>query len=83
MASLAAREPIWWTRSQRIRTAAQLPFQAAILETAEPPVYQRIAGKAQHLSRLGLCLSRIAEALGVSDKTVAKAIAWLEADTGA
>ena len=71
----------WWTRSQSIRTAAQLPFEAAILETLEAPTYQRIAEKARHLHQLGLNLSRIAQALGVSDKTVGKGIAWIETNT--
>ena len=68
----------WWTRSQRIRTAAHLPLTVAVLETERAPEYQRIAQKAAHLHRLGLSMSRIATALGVTDKTVAKAIRWLD-----
>lgn len=64
----------WWTRTQRIRTAAEIPFEAALLETAEPPLYQRIAPKAMRLWKLGLSLSRIARHLGVTDKTVAKSL---------
>ena len=67
-----------WTRSQSIRTAASLPLEIAILETQDLPVYQRISNKAVHLQRLGLSDSRIAAMLHVSDKTVAKAIAWQE-----
>lgn len=67
----------WWTRSQRIRTAGALPFEAALLETAEVPAYQRIAQEAKHLQQLGLSLSRIAKHLGVTDKTAAKAIRWV------
>ncbi len=67
----------WWTRSQRIRTAGALPFEAALLETAEAPAYQRIAQQAKHLQQLGLSLSRTARQLGVTDKTVAKAIRWI------
>ena len=65
-----------WTRSQRIGTAAQLPFEVALLEAAPPPVYQLIAARAKQLSRLGLNKVQVARALGVTDKTVAKAIAW-------
>ena len=66
---------LWWTRSQRIRTAAEIPFEAALLETAQAPLYQRIAPKAMRLWELGLSLSRIAQHLGVTDKTVAKSLA--------
>jgi hypothetical protein len=49
----------------------------AIREFAERPVYQQIAAKALDLSQLGLPISRIAEALGVTPKTAAKAIHFL------
>jgi len=39
-------------------------------------LYQRIAPEVAHLQRLGLCKRRIAKALGVDDKTVAKALYW-------
>jgi len=67
----------WWTLSQRIRTFAEMPFEAAILETAPVPVYQRIAPKALQLQQLGMSRLAIAGRLGVDDKTVAKAIEWL------
>ena len=66
----------WWTRSQSVRTAAQLPFEITLLEAVPPPTYQLIAARAKQLSRLGLTNVQIARALGVSDKTAAKAIAW-------
>ena len=75
---MITRKTKWWTRSQRIRTVAQLPFDVAILETSPPPAYQRIAHEADRLRRLGLSFTLIAEALKTSDKTVAKAIAWLK-----
>ena len=68
---------IKWTRTQRIRTAGALPLEVALLDTAERPVYQRIASKALHLRELGLSDRVIAQRLGVSDKTVGKAIQWL------
>jgi len=65
-----------WSRSQTIRTAARQPFSVAILETSEPPAYQRIAAEAHHLHRLGLSSAKIAAALGVSGPTARKAIHW-------
>ena len=66
-----------WTRSQTIRTVARIPFDVAILQTVEPPTYQRIAQEAHRMARLGLPALRIAQALGVTDKTVTKALRWL------
>lgn len=66
----------WWTRTQRIRTAGMMPLEAALLEVVRPPTYQQIAREAWHLYSLGLSCSRIARALAVTDKTVAKAIRW-------
>jgi hypothetical protein len=48
------------------------------LDTVERPVYQRIASKALHPQELGLSLSLIARRLGVPDKTVAKAVLWIQ-----
>jgi hypothetical protein len=67
----------WWTLSQRIRTFAEIPIEAAILDTCNAPVYQQIAPKALQLQQLGMSSSAIAKRLGITDKTVAKAIAWL------
>jgi len=68
---------IWWTRSQRIRTAAELPFQAILADATAAPVYQRVASKALHLQQLGLGPVVIARRFGIDRKTVAKALAWL------
>jgi hypothetical protein len=62
---------------------AELPFEAALIEIAPPPTYQRIALKARHLNDLGLSHSAIARRLGVSDKTVCKAIRWIQKCDGA
>ena len=62
-----------WTRSQSSRTLGEQPFQAILFE-ATTPVYRRIAQAASRLRVLGLSLSTIATELGVSDKTVAKAL---------
>ncbi len=64
----------WWTRSPRIRTLGEIPFEAALLETKEPPLYRQIAPEAARLSRLGMSHSAIARALGVDHKTVKKAL---------
>ncbi|MCK4773524.1 MAG: hypothetical protein KAT30_02020, partial [Candidatus Krumholzibacteria bacterium] len=75
---LIAGQPVkWWTRTQRIRTVAQIPLEAALLDIGAAPIYQQIAAKALHLQQLGLSYSVIARKLNVTDKTVAKAIAWL------
>ena len=67
----------WWTRTQRIRTAAELPFEAVLADVAAAPVYQRIAAKALHLQQLGLGSAAIARRLDIDRKTVAKSLAWL------
>ena len=51
-------------------------FEAALLETEEQPMYQRIAEEAEHLRRSGLNDSKIARHLRVDSKTIAKAIRW-------
>ena len=65
-----------WTRSQSIRTSVRFPFSVDLVEVEPPPTYQRIAAEASRLRQLGLPDSKIAAALGVTDKTVAKAIRW-------
>jgi len=32
----------WWTRSQRIRTFGEMPFEVALLEAEERPVSRRL-----------------------------------------
>jgi hypothetical protein len=54
---------------------AQLPFEVALLEATEGPLYQRISAEVRQLHRLGLDLSRIALHLDVSGKTAARALA--------
>jgi CRP-like cAMP-binding protein len=48
-----------------------------LLGAADTPIYQRIARKALHMHELGLSNTAIAMYLGVSDKTVTKAIEWI------
>jgi hypothetical protein len=68
---------IWWTRTQRIRTEAELRFDAILADAAAAPLYQRIAGKAFDLHQLGLGSTTIARRLSTTRKTVVKALAWL------
>jgi hypothetical protein len=53
-------------------------LEVALMETEERPLYQRVARKALHLRELGLSYCAIAGKLAVDDKTVAKAIRWLQ-----
>jgi hypothetical protein len=72
-----------WTRSQPIRTAALLPLHFPILQVEQPFAYQRIAREAVRLRRLGLTNTGAGRALGVTDKTIAKAIRWWSKRFGA
>lgn len=54
-----------------------MDFEVALLEATLPPIYQRIAERALHLQQLGVSDSAIARRLGVTDKTVRKAIGWI------
>jgi hypothetical protein len=63
-----------WTRSQPIRTAAEISLSFSLLEARSTFAYQRIASEALRLNRLGMPASSIARLLNVTDKTVAKAI---------
>ena len=55
-----------------------MPLEVALVDTERRPLYQLVAQKALHLRELGLSLSATARRLGVTDKTVAKAVRWLE-----
>jgi len=56
---------------------ARIPLEAALLHSAERPIYQQIGSKALQLRGLGFSDRLIAKRLRVTDKTVAKAVAWL------
>jgi hypothetical protein len=53
-----------------------MAMEVDLLEVERVPIYQEIAPRAEHLKALGLNLSCIARHLGVTDKTVAKALLW-------
>lgn len=54
----------WRTRSQRIRTEGEVPFEVVLVDAEKRSVYQRVAEEAEHLRRLGLSNSKIASILG-------------------
>jgi hypothetical protein len=62
---------------------AQVPLEVMLLQTAPVPIYQRIGLNAMHLNELGMTNSAIATRLGVNDKTVARAIKWIQKCDGA
>ena len=68
----------WWTRSQSIRTEGEVPFEAALINLSEPPVYQQIAEKALLLNQLRMNPNRIAVCLGVDRRSVVQALRWLK-----
>lgn len=53
-----------------------MPLEAAPLGATEQPLYERISAEVKHPHSLGLSLNRIAAHLAVTDKTIAKALAW-------
>jgi hypothetical protein len=68
----------WWTRSQSIRTLAEIPLEVPIIDPVQTPKYQKIAAEAVVLRRLGLPVYKIARALGVAAKTVLRAFEWMD-----
>ena len=70
-----------WTRSQPIRTAGQIALTFSLLEARPAFAYQRIAVEATRLQNLGMSAVTIAKSLGVTDKTVVKAISWVRLTT--
>src|SRR4029453_6019468 len=65
---------VWWTRSQPIRTVAQLPLYVDLPHTVPSFLYLQIAENTSKLRRLGMSGCAIARALKADDKTVAKAL---------
>jgi hypothetical protein len=74
---VAVRSEGWWTRSQRIRTEGEIPFEVALVDFRELPTYQRIAEKVFHLNQLGMNPNRIAVLLGVDRTTVTRSLRWI------
>ena len=68
----------WWTRNETIRTLARWRLELPLRDPFVPPAYQRLAAKAAALRRRGYSDHCIAVEIGVTDKTVAKAVRWFE-----
>lgn len=66
----------WWTRSQRFRTVAAVPFAVALRGLPVTPAYQRIAAEAAERRARGVSMRAIADHFGVDDHTAAKAVRW-------
>ena len=56
---------------------ASIQFHTTLLNTVSNPIYQTIAKKSLHLKDLGMSHRKIADHLGVDEKTVAKTIHWI------
>ena len=70
------------TRNERTRTVAALPFEARLRDSAPPPAYQRLAAPAAAFRAIGWSDHSIGVELGVTAKTIAKAIRWLRGRPG-
>ena len=71
------------TRNACIRTLAGLPIEVELRRVRARPRYQLIAERAVWLRGLGYPDSLIALCIGVTDKTVAKAIRWFNGRSSA
>jgi hypothetical protein len=73
---LGVVQVVWWTRTQRLRTASALALEMQVGQIESPPASQRIAPQTRRLHQLGLSQAATSQRLGVSDKTIWKAISW-------
>lgn len=64
----------WWTRSQPIRTFAEIHAHIKVLPANRPYLYQKLTQKATELHLLGMSYIKISKILGVDPKTIKKAI---------
>lgn len=53
-----------------------MPLSIAIVDGTPPPLYQRVADRAQQLRDLGMGTTAIARALGVDRKTICRSLSW-------
>ena len=67
----------WWTRHDSIRTLAQMPLDVELRRFQGPPLYQLIAPQVRQFHVLGFSNCVIADAAGVTEKTVRKTLRWL------
>ena len=73
---------VWWTRTQRLRTVAELPFEAEFRAVVPGPVYQRIAAAAAGMNDQGVTVAAIGRHFGVDHHTVEKAVRWFRQRLG-
>jgi hypothetical protein len=66
-----------WTRSQSIRTLAQIIIEIPLVDPVQTPKYQEIAQKVLLLRQLNIPVYKIARATGVAGKTVLRALEWI------
>jgi len=64
----------WRTRLQPIRTASEITAKIIIQPLERIPLYQKIAQKVAELRLLGMPHKKIAESLGISERTSKKAL---------
>ena len=67
---------VWWTRSQRCRTLAQVPFDIELRDPVTTPVFQAIAAEAAQMRARGDPFVVIARHFRVDPKTVKNALRW-------
>ena len=68
----------WWTRSQRIRTEGEVPFEIALVDPSDGPTYITLAEKALRLEELKINPNKIAVALDLDRTTVVRALRWIK-----
>jgi hypothetical protein len=71
---------VQWTRSQTIRTLAEIPIVVDLFEPTPTPIYKEIAAKALELRHRGLSNRAIGRELGADPQTIAKGINWFESE---
>ena len=70
---MTALLPYWRTRTQPIRTAAEITARIKIEPVQPLYLYQKLAQKATKLRLLGMSYPQIAKALNISIKTAKRA----------
>jgi len=68
----------WWTRSQSIRTLAQIAIEVPLVDPVKTHKYEEIAAQVLLLKKLGLPVYKIARAIRVADRTVVRALKLVE-----
>lgn len=63
-----------WTRTQRTRTAAELPVSADLVDNEPYRKYVVLAPNVLQLTQLGMTQAEIAKALGTTPRTVRRAM---------